>query len=122
MFMKKHGVLISIFVVLIIAISFFAVNSYRVHTKRIIFFYSEQCPHCENIEAFFVENDVRSKVTFTEKEVSKNRHNLMQLVKIEKGCNMEVKDTVDVPLLWTGVTCIVGDTEIINFFKAKISR
>jgi glutaredoxin len=87
-----------------------------------VFFYSNKCSHCEKVEAFFNAKDVRNKIIFAEKEVSQNRDNLIELVKMQKRCGIPVKDYVEVPLLWTGKKCITGDQDIIKFFKGKIEK
>ena len=88
--------------------------------NKIIFFYSKTCPHCEIVRTFLAANGVHNKIVFTEKEVSQNRHNLMQLFRIEQGCGMQVKDSVVVPLLWNGATCLTEPQKIIAFFKGKM--
>ncbi|MCK4609026.1 MAG: hypothetical protein KAT71_06065 [Gammaproteobacteria bacterium] len=116
----------SVFIILLIIVFAAAVAAtfYFVQHKnqQIIFFYRNQCPHCEKVEAFFQAHNVRAKIPFASKEVSANRRNLMQLVKIEKHCGMSVKDSVEIPVLWTGSNCIVGDQNIIKFFQGEITK
>jgi glutaredoxin len=91
-------------------------------TNNIIFFYSKECPHCKKIEEFFNTGHIRNKVTFTEKEISQNKNNLILLIKIQKRCRISIGNYVEVPLLWTGEKCLTGDQDIIKFFTEKIRK
>ena len=122
--MKKYIItFIILLLIIIIGASFIFThkentNNTNTNTK-IIFFYSDQCPHCAKVEAYLKTNNIRSKVKFEEKEVLQNKQNLQQLVKIMDQCKIPTKDYVEVPLLWTGSKCLVGEDNIINFFKEK---
>ncbi len=92
----------------------------------IILFFSNTCPHCKNVEDFIKNNGVKEKVSFSQKEVgmlgeAKSNSNFM--VEKQKACNIE-KDLVGaVPFLWTkDGKCLMGDKDIINFFKEKIEQ
>ena len=88
---------------------------------KVIYFYSETCPHRANVEAFLKENNIESKLQFAKKEVSKDRLNtpLFFLV-AQRKCNLPV-DQIGVPFLWSGSSCIIGEGQVIDFFKANIS-
>ena len=123
--MGKNIYFVLLILVIIIAAGFFFMpkssSEKGVQNKtQIIYFYSTRCPHCENVKAFFANNDVRSKVVFDEKEISQNRDNLIQLVKIRNRCRLPVEKYISVPFLWTGSECLIGDQNIIKFFKEKI--
>jgi glutaredoxin-related protein len=123
--MGKNIHFVLLVLVIIIAAGFFFMSKGSSEKKlqsntRIIYFYSTQCPHCENVKAFLANNDIRNKVIFDEKEVSQNRDNLIQLVKIRELCHLPKEKYVSVPFLWTGSECLVGDQNIIKFFKEKI--
>ncbi len=113
--MKKNIYLI----LLIILIAIIASIVFLTHKSKseITLFYSFECPHCEKVRDFIAANNIHN---ITEKEVSENRNNLMQLVKIQKQCGIPVKEYVEIPLLWTGTKCITGDQDIIKFFKQKV--
>jgi len=89
---------------------------------KTIFFYGDGCPHCANVEKFFQDNNVESKIQFEKMEVFNNRSNssLMDLVAAKK-CNISSGE-LGVPFLWDGPDskCLLGDQDIINFFKQKL--
>lgn len=85
---------------------------------KIILFYREDCPHCIKVEEYVKENKIDEKITFERKEVLKNKDNANLLFKKAEICGI-AKEKVGVPLLWDGSKCIIGDTNIINFFKEK---
>lgn len=85
---------------------------------EIILYYSTECPHCKNVEDFIQQNQVQNKISFTQKEIS-DPANLKDLQSKAKQCNLQ-SDTVGIPFLWYNGKCILGDTDIINFFKSKL--
>lgn len=87
---------------------------------KIIFYYSLTCPHCKNVEKYVVDNNVKAKVDFIEKEISENKKNAADFLDKAAKCNIKPEDA-GVPLLWDGSTCIVGDQPIINYFFTKIN-
>jgi glutaredoxin len=90
--------------------------------NQLIFFYGDGCPHCANVETFFQENNVTSKIQFEQKEVFNNKQNSYSMTLIAtKKCNIS-SDNLGVPFLWDGPEsrCVLGDQDIINFFKQKI--
>lgn len=86
----------------------------------IIFFYGDGCPHCAVVEEFIKENKVAEKVAFSQKEVYYNRNNSKELEEKAKSCGMPT-DSIGVPFLWDGEKCLVGDADIVEFFKQKIN-
>ena len=89
---------------------------------KTIFFYGDGCPHCANVEKFFQDNNIESKVQFEKQEVFNNKQNsyLMTIIATKK-CNIS-ENNLGVPFLWDGPDskCVLGDQDIINFFKQKI--
>jgi hypothetical protein len=89
---------------------------------KIVFFYGEGWSHCANVEKFFQDNNIESKVQFEKQEVFNNTLNayLMTLIATKK-CNIQDNE-LGVPILWSGPDqkCILGDQDIINFFKQKL--
>jgi len=84
----------------------------------IILFYGEGCPHCANVDKYIETNKVKEKIAFDSKEVFLNQENAREMVAKAKACGLTT-DSVGVPFLWDGTNCIVGDVDIINFFKTK---
>lgn len=123
--MKKF-LLIFFAVIFLVGISFFFLrknssNENLEILKEIILFYGRGCPHCEKVEKFIKENNLREKIYFEEREVYFNRKNARLLEEIAKKCNL-TKNEIGVPFLWDGKVskCIVGDEPIINYFKEKL--
>lgn len=86
--------------------------------SKIVLFYGEGCPHCANVEKYLENNDVKNKISFANKEVYYNQKNANEMAAKAKICDMTT-DSIGVPFLWDGEKCLIGDVEIINFFKTK---
>ena len=84
-----------------------------------IFFYGSDCPHCKNVEEYLDGSDVRTKLSFQELEVYNNQKNAQLLAKKAQKCRLDVSQGIGVPFFFDGQNCIVGDENIINFFKTK---
>lgn len=83
-----------------------------------ILFYGDGCPHCVIVEEYVAEKNIESAVPFVKKEVYYNRQNADDLVAKAKACGMPT-NSIGVPFLWDGSKCLVGDQDIIEFFKTK---
>jgi glutaredoxin len=89
--------------------------------SQIILYYGDGCPHCAIVEGYIKENKIQDKLSFIQKEVYYNQGNAKELEEKAKICGMPT-DSIGVPFLWDGEKCLVGDADIINFFKQKINR
>jgi len=89
--------------------------------SAIILFYGEECPHCKVVEKYVADNNVKAKVTFTEREVNHDKANANLMVKRQEACKLDKASVGAVPFLWTAEKCYLGQDEIINFFKDKIN-
>lgn len=89
-------------------------------TNGIILFYGDGCPHCAIVEEYVNQNGIEAKVSFAKKEVYYNKQNADELIAKAKACSMST-NSIGVPFLWDGSTCLVGDQDIIEFFKSKIN-
>ena len=91
----------------------------------IVLFYGAECPHCKNVEAFIVTSNVDQKVKITRLEVPFFGKTSPQLVanaelaiQVAQGCKLDVSNGVSIPFLYDGNgKCLLGDTDVINFFK-----
>jgi hypothetical protein len=138
--MKKNIVWIIVGLVILLAISAFVAIKYSPNilvmpaagkitgqskstSSEIIFFYGNGCPHCALVEKFISDNNVDSKVKLDKKEVFSNQDNANLLADKAHSCGLNT-DNIGVPFLWDGPTgkCIVGDTDVINYLKAKIGQ
>ncbi len=84
--------------------------------QGMILFYSLSCPHCQNVEQYIETNKVKEKYSFDRLEVSKNQNNSAQLAAKARACGLDTQG-IGVPFLWTGEKCLMGDTDIIEFFQ-----
>lgn len=96
----------------------FSSNNVPVDTSGIILFYGDGCPHCKNVDDFISANKVEDKVKFSRLEVFNNKDNSKILIQKAGICKIAT-ESVGVPFLWDGKSCIVGDQEIIKFFQDK---
>lgn len=90
---------------------------------ELIFFYSESCPHCANVEEYFAANNISEKIPFKTLEVSRNQSNANQLAAKASACELD-SSNVPVPLLWDGSDkkCIIGDQPIIDYFQTRLEQ
>jgi glutaredoxin len=88
----------------------------------VVLYYSDQCPHCKDLEKWIEENDIQDKTAFARKEVGKNQQNAGELIGRAGICNIP-EDELGVPFLWDGNTkkCFMGNAEITAYFQGKIS-
>jgi glutaredoxin len=120
----KLKIFLLLVVIAAIVIIFFAIQSkenklLKNVENKIIYFYSQTCPHCAKVEKFLKENKIKEKVELEKRDVHSNRENAKLLILIAKRkCNL-TDDEIGVPFLWDGSKCLIGEVEIINFFKEK---
>jgi glutaredoxin-related protein len=117
--MKKNLRIGLVIISLIVVASLLALaKSKQVKSPESILFYSNYCPHCKNVEKYVNDNNVKSKVTFTELEVADNADNAQVLFNKAKKCNLDTNN-LGVPMYFDGEKCLVGDEEIIKYFETK---
>jgi glutaredoxin len=84
-----------------------------------VLFYSDQCPHCKDVEKYIADNDIKSKVEFSEKEVSTDRAGANLMMNRQKECQVAKEQIGSIPFLWSKEGCYMGSDEIIQYFKDK---
>lgn len=89
--------------------------------SQIILFYGDGCPHCKIVEEYINENSIQNKISFVQKEVYYNQNNAKELEAKAKNCGLPT-DSIGVPFLWDGEKCLIGDQDIINFFKQQTNE
>jgi len=122
--MKNKIIIPTVLFIVVLIFSFFALlqeKNKNQQTGQIILFYGDGCPHCTTIEEYIKENNISDKVSFIKKEVYYNQNNAKELEDKAKICGLPT-DLIGVPFLWDGKKCLVGDQDIINFFKQKINE
>jgi len=90
------------------------------YENSIILFYQDNCDHCEKVDNFIRDNKVEEKVAFVRLNVYGSPENINILSDKAQTCGLDVK-IIGVPFLWDGKNCILGDVEVINFFKTQIA-
>lgn len=84
---------------------------------EMILFFGDTCPHCENVEAFINENNIKDKISFQELEVYRNQENAALLRKKAIHCDLDISNGIGVPFFFDGENCLVGGEAIIEFLK-----
>jgi len=91
-------------------------------TAGLLLFTSDTCPHCKIVEQYIQENNITSKIFFTQLKVSnetKDIANVETMQKVAKKCGISSSE-LGVPLFWDGQRCFIGDADITSYFKSKI--
>jgi glutaredoxin len=84
----------------------------------IIYYYGNDCPHCQNVTKFLDDNKIAEKVKFEKKEVGSNPKNALEMGKKAKECKIDPKN-IGVPFVWARGKCLVGEPDVENFFKQE---
>lgn len=89
-----------------------------------LLFYGQDCPHCKIVEEYIAQNKISEKLKFSNLEIPFNEKTSDQLVansklllKAARICKIDTSNGVSIPFLFDGKGCLVGDQDIINFFK-----
>jgi len=90
----------------------------KLNEEGITLFYGDGCPHCEDVERFNEENDIKNKVIFEELEVWKDKENAKLMNDAAKICELNL-EKIGVPFLFADGKCYVGSPEVQNFFGEK---
>jgi len=133
--MKNKIIILTILFIAVVIFSFFAISQEKNKNQtpineaimaenqpvsQIILFYGDGCPHCAIVEKYIKENKIQDKISFIQKEVYYNQSNARELEAKAKICGLPT-DSIGVPFLWDGEKCLIGDQDIINFFKEKVN-
>jgi hypothetical protein len=73
------------------------------------------------VDNFIKKNKIEDSLAFTRLEVSYDNANANILADKAQTCGLDVSK-IGVPFLWDGKTCILGDVDIISFFKEKMAK
>lgn len=122
---KNLYILIAILAIFVIGILAASKNPNWFAAKEespIILYTGDGCPHCAKVDEFIKENQIDSKISFSQKEVYYNQFNAKDLQSKAKICRLPT-DSIGVPFLWDkeNAKCFIGDVDIINFFKTKLN-
>jgi glutaredoxin len=91
------------------------------HESEIILYYTnDNCPDCEEIKDWIVQNQADEKIEIIQKEVEQNQENIEQLVAVAQSCG--IKEGLSVPFVYGDGNCLMENSEIINYFENKIGE
>ncbi len=91
------------------------------HESEIILYYTtENCPECEEIQAWIEQNNADEKIEIIQKEVQQNQENIEQLVAVAQNCG--ITEGLSVPFVYGEGACLMENSEIINYFENKIGE
>jgi hypothetical protein len=125
------AVIIIIGVVILAGIGFWAFQS-GVFTpakasplpEGIVLFFGADCPHCKIVEDYISQNKIEEKVQFTKLEVpfgTKTSPELLSNAKLAiqmaDSCKIDTSNGISIPFLYDGKNCLVGQDDVIKFFK-----
>ena len=85
---------------------------------KIILYFGNTCPHCKDLEKYILDNKIKEKVSFEEKEVYENKTNSTELTMVATSCNIP-NDQIFVPFMYANGKCLVGGDEITKFLNDK---
>lgn len=115
---KKNIFIIAGVVLIVILIILFYFTNSVAGPEGIILFYGEDCSHCKIVDDFISQNKIEDKVKFTRLEVFNNKDNAGILLQKAGICKID-QNNIGVPFLWDGTNCLVGDEDVISFFKKE---
>ena len=122
--MRKKAIVLGVVSLLLLAVGLWFWGSASQKTSSvptpvatdIIFFFGQECPHCQDVEKFVSANKISDKVKFDSLEVWHNSANADLMLQKAGECGIS-KDSVGVPLLYSKGKCYIGTPEVENFFK-----
>lgn len=94
------------------------VESTAVVTSDIIYFYGQECTHCQEVAKFIADNKIDKKVAFVKKEVWNNKTNQAEMTAKIKECNIP-ESQAGVPFLYARGKCYIGSPDVEQFFKQE---
>lgn len=119
--MKKYKTLITFLIILAVVAGLFSLGRLTnpQSTSKMILFFGDTCPHCEDVDKFIAENKTRERLDFQELEVYNNAKNARLLTQTAKTCGLNTSEGIGVPFFFDGENCLLGSDPIINFLKTK---
>jgi hypothetical protein len=92
----------------------------------LVLFWSESCPHCQNVENWLKENNSDNKLKIISRQIDNNQSTYEELLNLVKeNCpNLMENGNIGVPTAFDPVNkqCIQGDTPIIDFLSSKLGK
>lgn len=88
--------------------------------NKYTYYYSQDCPHCQVVKQFILDNKVEEQIPLFRKETTQNQGYHDEAMAKEEACGI-AKENMTVPLLTFSDKCYMGEEQIINFFKEKLT-
>ena len=86
---------------------------------QMIYYYGEECPHCQRIEAYLDENKVADTVPYIKKEVWHDTQNNAEFLRrAQSVCGLD-QSKLGVPFVIVDSKCYSGEVEVMDIFKTK---
>lgn len=102
---------------IILALIAIAVVVLKNRQPQMILFYGDTCPHCQIVKQYITDNNITARFNFQELEVYQDKTNAALLGKYAHQCGLDTTQGVGVPFFFDGQKCIMGDQDIITYFK-----
>lgn len=91
---------------------------------KVLLFWGEGCPHCENVEDYLSENGVDEQIVISRKEVYYNKQNqILMSQKADRCPEIDQSAGMGVPMAYfiDEDKCYLGDTPIIQAIEEKLN-
>lgn len=89
-------------------------------TSSAILFYSDNCPHCRDVDNWIAKNQLEQELKIIRKEISRQPTNIQEMRLIAQECSLN-RDSLGVPFLFAQGNCYLGTAEIISYLS-KITK
>jgi glutaredoxin len=116
----KKTYLLWLGVAAVIVLIFFFLSGKPKTEEGMILFFGESCPHCQNVERYIADNNIREKIKFQELEVYSNPENAQVLAAKARSCGLDTRNGLGVPFFYDGQDCYLGEEEIVSFFQERL--
>jgi len=101
---------------LVIFVAAVSIEKPKTYHNGVVLFYQDNCSHCTAVNDYLVKNNIEETVKLTKLNVTSSNTNRNVLADKVQTCGLDYSH-IGVPFLWTGKNCIIGDINIINYFK-----
>ena len=117
-----------ILLIILVILAFFKITSKPPEAiddsqAKVILFWGEGCPHCENVEQYLTDNKIDDKMAISRKEVYYNKQNqLLMSQKADRCPEIDQSAGMAVPMAYfvDEDKCLLGDTPIIEAIDEKL--
>lgn len=87
--------------------------------SQMIYYYGEECSHCQRIQTFLEENKIAETISYIKKEVWYDAQNNAEFLRrAQSVCGID-QSKLGVPFVIVDGKCYSGEVEVMKIFKAK---